>query len=244
MLALIRVLLLVPLFVLISLSGIVFCLLRPFHRNNCHLFARILSRTAPLFGIKLILKSMPPQACQPCVYIANHQNNFDVVTISSAVTPGTVSIGKKSLKWIPLFGQLYWLTGNILIDRNNKSRAAGTISQTAERLAQEQLSVWMFPEGTRSRGRGLLPFKTGAFHTAMQAAVPIVPIVMSSTDSFRLNRWNNGHAIVEVMAPVDVSGYSRQGVRELASHCHELMADKLAELDRQVMALNQAAGVK
>ena len=58
-----------------------------------------------------------------------------------------VSLGKKSLKWIPFFGQLYWLSGNILIDRANRSKAAGTISKSAEKIKQKGLSVWMFPGG-------------------------------------------------------------------------------------------------
>ena len=73
-------------------------------------------------------------------------------------------------------GELYWLTGNILIDRANRSKAMDTISQVAEQIKKNKVSVWMFPEGTRSRGRGLLPFKTGAFHAAIAAQVPIVPI--------------------------------------------------------------------
>ncbi len=68
---------------------------------------------------------------------------------------------------MPLFGQLYWLTGNILIDRANRSKAKGTIDQVVNSIKESDVSVWMFPEGTRSRGRGLLPFKTGAFHAAM-----------------------------------------------------------------------------
>ena len=59
----------------------------------------------------------------PVVYICNHQNSYDIFTVSNAVRPGTVSVGKKSLKWIPFFGQMYWLTGNILIDRKNKNKA-------------------------------------------------------------------------------------------------------------------------
>lgn len=239
MLAFIRVVLLVPVFVLIMVSGILFCIIRPFHRNNCYVYARVLSMTSPLLGIKLIVRHQPSMNDTPCVYIGNHQNNFDLVTISGAVAPGTVSVGKKSLVWIPLFGQFYWLTGNILIDRNNKSRAAGTIKQTADKICKGKLSVWMFPEGTRSRGRGLLPFKTGAFHTALQAKVPVVPVVMSSTDGFSLNRWSNGHVIVEMMPPVDSGRYTKAQVRDYSKDCRELMVEKLAALDKEVLALNK-----
>ena len=55
---------------------------------------------------------------QPIIIIANHQSNYDVITMSGGVTPGVVSVGKKSLKWVPLFGQLYWLSGNIFSRSN------------------------------------------------------------------------------------------------------------------------------
>jgi 1-acyl-sn-glycerol-3-phosphate acyltransferase len=70
----------------------------------------------------------------------------------------------------PVFGQLYWLTGNLLIDRNNRAKAHGTIAEVVNAFKKRNISFWMFPEGTRSRGRGLLPFKTGAFHAALRLA--------------------------------------------------------------------------
>lgn len=240
MIALFRVILLIPIIILICIGGCLFCLIRPFHRNNTYQVAGILSKLAPLFGIKLIVRVPQGQEYRPQVFIGNHQNTYDVVTISGAVLEGTVSVGKKSLKWVPFFGQLYWLTGNIMIDRKNKTRAAGTINQTAERMIKDKLSVWMFPEGTRSRGGGLLPFKTGAFHTAIRAGVPVVPVVLSTTSKFRLNRWNNGYAIAEMMAPVATENYDKTNVRELARYCHDMMSGKLAALDHEVEILNTA----
>ena len=135
--------------------------------------------------------------------------------------------------------KLYWLTGNVLIDRANRSKAMGTIAQVTEKIRAKQLSVWLFPEGTRSRGRGLLPFKTGAFHAAIGANVPLIPIVCSSTHHLKANRWNNGHVIVEVMAPISPEGYDKDTVRALAKHCHQVMKSKLAQLDAEVAERNQ-----
>lgn len=93
----------------------------------------------------------------------------------------------------------------------------------------------MFPEGTRSRGRGLLPFKTGAFHAAMAAGVPIIPVVVSNThDKIKLNRLKNGLVIVEMLPPVDTSEFANSSVRKLATHCRELMSAKLEELNAEV----------
>lgn len=135
----------------------------------------------------------------------------------------------------PVFGPFYWLTGNILIDRNNKTKSRGTIYQVVDQMKKRDISIWMFPEGTRSRGRGLLPFKTGAFHAAIAAGVPVVPICVSNTDKkIDLNRWNNGRVIVEMLAPIDTSKYDKDRVRELAQYCHDVMAVKIDELNQEV----------
>lgn len=220
--------------------GCLYCIFSPRNFNQVHHIGRFFSRWAPLFGIKLIFR-IPEEAKNygPSIYIANHQNNFDMCTVSGATMPRTVTVGKKSLVWLPLFGQLYWLSGNILIDRNNRSKAAGTINQVVDRMKKDKLSVWMFPEGTRSRGRGLLPFKTGAFHAALGAQVPIVPIVCSSTSGLKLNRWNNGYVIVEMLPPIPTEGCGKEDLRRLMEESHAMMAAKLAELDAEVAELNK-----
>jgi len=137
------------------------------------------------------------KALGPVVYVANHQSNLDMFTVSAAVQKNTVTVGKKSLKWFPFFGQMYWLTGNILIDRKNTDKAMGTINQTVEKIKEKGYSVWLFPEGTRSKGRGLLRFKTGAFRTALEAGVPVVPVCASNLHgAIQWNRWNNGKIII------------------------------------------------
>lgn len=168
------------------------------------------------------------------VYIANHQNNYDIFTLSAAIQPNTVSVGKKSLKWIPFLGQMYWLTGNILIDRSNTNKAMNTIAQTVEKIKSRGLSVWLFPEGTRSNGRGLLPFKTGAFYTAVQAEVPIVPICVSNLDNFiKLNRWDNGTLIIELLEPIDVTDNSREYIRQKAQDTYQVMSTKINEISEE-----------
>ena len=235
MLAVIRLFLLTLFIVVASTIGILICIFRPFHRDNVGLFSKWYGKASILFGVKVEIRQKPSSsAAMPCVFLANHQNNYDLFTISGALIPGTVTIGKKSLKWIPFFGQLYWLAGNILIDRGNKSKAVGTMQGAVDRINQDKVSVWVFPEGTRSYGRGLLPFKTGAFHIAQQAGVPLVPICMSSTHGkINLNRWNNGKVIIEFLEPVYPEELAVP-VRELAEQLRQMMLTKIAELDTEL----------
>lgn len=236
MLAVLRIVLLGVFVVVGSTLLLLFILCRPFHRNNTAVAAHWYGRMHRLLGVKLEIR-VPEELKQggPYVYIANHQNSYDIFTLSRAMPEGSVSIGKKSLKWIPFFGQMYWLAGNILIDRKNKGRAHGTIEQAAEAIRERKLSILLFPEGTRSYGRGLLPFKTGAFRTAVQAGVNIVPICVSNLHGrIRLNRWNNGTVIIEMLKPVDIAQYGTESIRALAAHCHELMQLKISQLDHEL----------
>ncbi len=239
MIALLRIIAVAIFAVVMFIFGCGYCLLSPRNPKHVFTFGRMFAAMSKVFGIKLELR-LPEDAYKrgQAVYIANHQNNWDLFTVSSAVTPKVVTVGKKSLAWMPLFGQLYWLTGNILIDRANKAKAKGTINQVVDNIKQSDVSVWMFPEGTRSRGRGLLPFKTGAFHAAMGAEVPVIPIVCSSTRHLKLNRWNNGHVIVEMLPPVSYEEYKEKSVRDLSNQCYEAMKVKLEELDKEVAERN------
>ncbi|QBH97672.1 1-acylglycerol-3-phosphate O-acyltransferase [Limnobaculum zhutongyuii] len=236
MLVILRALIVIPFCILVCLGGSIYCLFSPRNPRHSYTFGRLFGRLAPVFGLTVETRVNPEvKADGNCIYIANHQNNYDMVTAAAAVQPRTVTVGKKSLLWVPFFGPFYWLTGNILIDRNNKTKSRGTIYQIIDQMKKRDISVWMFPEGTRSRGRGLLPFKTGAFHAAIAAGVPVVPICVSSTSGkIKLNRWNNGHVIVEMMSPIDTSGYDKDQVRELAQYCHDVMTEKLAQLDQEV----------
>lgn len=236
MLFIIRAILIIAAVILMSVYSLFYCLLSPRNPKNTYHFAMLFGKMSCLVGLKVTMR-IPDSAKSngSVVYIANHQNNYDMVTTTGAVQPGSVSIGKKSLVLIPFFGIIYWLTGNILIDRNNKSKSKNTISDVANQMRAKNLSIWIFPEGTRSRGRGLLPFKMGAFHTALQAGVNVVPTVVSNThEQVKLNRWNNGEVIVEMLEPIDITQYKKREIRRLMTDSHDIMLAKYKQLNEEV----------
>ncbi|WP_241608855.1 1-acylglycerol-3-phosphate O-acyltransferase [Rosenbergiella australiborealis] len=236
MLLILRAIIVVVYSILVSVLGCLWCLTSPRNPRHVATFAHLFGKLSHLFGIQLEMRR--PEGIEQvgnAIYIANHQNNYDMVTAANMVQAPTVTVGKKSLAWIPFFGQLYWLTGNLLIDRENKSKAHNSINQVVEQLKDGHVSFWMFPEGTRSRGRGLLPFKTGAFHAALAAGVPIIPIVVSNTHGkINLNRLKNGLVIIEMLPPIDTTPFQEQSARKLTSHCREIMQQKFDELNAEV----------
>ena len=90
-------------------------------------------------------------------------------------------MAKTSLKYTPL-GPFMILAGNIFIDRGNSARAVRSVEAAGQRMKKEGLSLWIYPEGTRhmSESPDMLPFKKGGFHLAINAGIPIVPIVIEN----------------------------------------------------------------
>lgn len=195
---------------------------------------------AKVVGLKLIIQQdSAVKINEPYVYIANHQNSFDVITICKAALPGVVTIGKKSLKWIPIFGQIYWLSGNILIDRKNSGRARNTLDVAANLISKKRTSVWLFPEGTRSYGRGILPFKQGAFRLASTTNEPVVMVTASNLHKkVKWNRWNNGIVMIDISAPQAMT--PEHSVKEWMAHFNDQMKQKFEQLNTQVDELEKS----
>lgn len=236
MLFLIRIFLLFFLIVGVTLGGIVMCLCTLRSKDRVYRLGKVFAKVAPLFGLVVEGRIAPEsKTAHQAVYVANHQNNFDLFTMATVFTKSTVTVGKTSLRWIPFFGALYWASGNILINRNNSKKAIATIDQVVASMKSTGLSIWMFPEGSRSRGRGWLPFKRGAFHAAVQAGVPIIPVVCSNThEQVHLNRWNNGRVIVEMLPPISTEGLKETDVVHLMHQCEAQMHETKARLDDEL----------
>ncbi len=216
----------------ITCFGLIFFLAFYSSLNKVYYVAHAFTFASRFLGMKVQpVFSLEAKSVGQAVYVANHQNNFDLFIFPSIFPKKTVTIGKKDIIWIPLFGLLYWASGNFLINRHNRQKAIATIDQIVDQMNSSRLSVWMFPEGTRSRGRGLLPFKAGAFHAAVQAGLPVVPVVSSYThNKIKLNRLFNGTVKVEMLPPISTKNMTAEDVPLLMERCHKLMEDKLLEL--------------
>jgi len=173
----------------------------------------------------------------PIIFVPNHQSLYDIPPLIWYLRHYSVRfVGKKELGGgIPSITINLRNNGSVLIDRSRPQDAVPQLEAFGKDLAAKKQAGLIFPEGTRSRGRGLLPFKTGAFHAAISAGVPIIPVVCSTThNKINLNRWDNGKVICEIMEPIDVSGYTKDNVRDLAAYCHDLMEKRIAELDEEI----------
>ncbi len=220
-------------FVFGTLAGILIGLARPFDPTNSRRCAQLYGLFGlPIIGLKVKVtgtRNFP--ADRAFVAIANHQSNWDLFVVGQAVPERTVSVGKKSLKWIPLFGQLYWLAGNILVDRSNHKKAMEAMESTKRALREQQTNMWFFAEGTRNHGKNMLPFKKGAFLTALHAGAPIVPVCVGPyLDGFSLDRRDNGTVEIKILPAIETSDLNEADVAELMQACHDTMLREITAL--------------
>jgi putative phosphoserine phosphatase/1-acylglycerol-3-phosphate O-acyltransferase len=148
---------------------------------------------------------------RPAVFIFNHQSNVDLVVVSRLLRRDIVGVGKREIRDIPIVGRLLESAGIVLIDRKDTKRAIETMTPLVDAMRIEGKSVALSPEGTRSVTPRLAPFKKGAFHLAMQAGVPIVPIVIHNSGDVQPKGdflYHPGTVHVDVLPPVDTSAWS------------------------------------
>jgi 1-acyl-sn-glycerol-3-phosphate acyltransferase len=113
-------------------------------------------------------------------FVANHSGVFDIVLILAYAGRPFGFIAKKELSFIPLLNIWILLLGGLFIDRKSAGRALKTIKKGVKHI-EKGGSMLIFPEGTRSRGRGVLPFRQGAFKLALESAMPIIPVAISGS---------------------------------------------------------------
>uniref|UniRef100_A0A158P656 1-acyl-sn-glycerol-3-phosphate acyltransferase n=1 Tax=Angiostrongylus cantonensis TaxID=6313 RepID=A0A158P656_ANGCA len=143
----------------------------------------------------------------PAVIVCNHQSVMDVVAMTRVWPPRGTVLMKKSLKYVPFFNLSSILANAVFVDRFNHSRAMNTLNRCVEQLVKYNLKLWIFPEGTRNRGIGMLPFKKGAFNIAVRGGFPVIPIVFSNYRPFysKSDRYfkSDGEVIAQVLRPVN-----------------------------------------
>src|SRR5918998_5999671 len=181
----------------------------PFDRGGYipgYLFRRIgpvMATLNPLWRFRYS-GSLPADPRRPFVVVSNHESFADILLISHL--PWEMKwLSKAELFRIPVMGWLMHLAGDVPVKRGFGPSAAEAMAKCREILGHK-VSVMIFPEGTRSLTRELLPFKDGAFRLAIDAGVPILPLALHGTGpALRKHDWRVGRSTAggEMLPPVE-----------------------------------------
>ncbi|KAI0751090.1 1-acylglycerol-3-phosphate O [Daedaleopsis nitida] len=186
-----------------------------------------------MIDIRLVVEGEEYLETRPSVLVGNHQSMVDILYLGRIFPRRASIMAKKELQWSPLLGQFMTFAGAVFVDRGNNARAVRSLTAAGEIMKERNSSLWLFPEGTRSMRPypDMLPFKKGAFHTAIQAQVPIVPVVCENY--WRLYRngvFDSGTLKVKVLPPIPTTGLTTADVAALAVRVHDLMVETLREI--------------
>ncbi|MDR0512404.1 MAG: 1-acyl-sn-glycerol-3-phosphate acyltransferase [Treponema sp.] len=134
-------------------------------------------------------------------FVSNHVGMFDIVLALAYIGRPFGFIAKRELRMLPVFNLWIYILGGLFIDRKNIRNAIKTMNHGIEKI-QKGNAMLIFPEGTRSKGQGLLPFRSGSIKLATNSLAPIVPIAISgSYDVFEKNHSVRPVAVRMVFCP-------------------------------------------
>jgi 1-acyl-sn-glycerol-3-phosphate acyltransferase len=163
------------------------------------------------------------------VYTSNHQSLIDAAIIWTHI--GTFRrrvafLVKKEIGKVPVLGYGVRQLDMILVDRKDRESALAAARKATETLRRGR-SFGVFAEGTRTRDGRVLPFKKGAFHMAVNAGVPVVPVSIDGAfeamppGSLRLKRVP---VRVVIHDPIPTTGLTDDDVGDLAERARAIVA--------------------
>ena len=182
-----------------------------------------------LAGVRLDVRGAEHLAIRPAVFLFNHQSQLDVLILAKLLRGRFTGVAKKELAHTPGFGLVFRLADVAFVDRHDTAQARKALEPAVQKL-RDGISLAIAPEGTRSATPALGPFKKGAFHVAMQAGVPIVPIVIRNAGELMWRGATTIHAgtvQIVVLPPVATTGWV---AGELDNHVHRVRGQYLAAL--------------
>jgi 1-acyl-sn-glycerol-3-phosphate acyltransferase len=116
----------------------------------------------------------------PVCIASNHCGVFDIILLLAYLGRPFGFVAKIELALIPVINMWILLLGGQFINRKNLRKSVRTISKGGEKVKGGGVMI-IFPEGTRSKGRGLLPFKAGSLRLATESGSPIVPVAIAGS---------------------------------------------------------------
>lgn len=155
-------------------------------------------------------------ADRPAVFMFNHQSSLDMVLIGKVIKRDVTGVAKKEAAHDPRFAAVGALLDVAYVDRADSAQARAALAPAVEKL-KKGTSIAIAPEGTRSPTPRLGRFKKGGFHMAMDAQVPIVPIVIHNAGDLM---WRNsfvahpGTVYVDVLEPISTEGWTLEDLDE------------------------------
>lgn len=164
------------------------------------------------------------------VFVSNHVSFMDTPVVLANIPVQFRFLAKRGLFQVPFLGQHLSRAGHIPVPREDPRAAVKTMQLAAETIQRKKISLLIFPEGGRSHGGELQPFKEGGAYIAIRAGVPVVPIAISGTRE--LLPWGSGivrsgRVTLRILKPIETMHLGLKDRGALTQQARTLIAHEL-----------------
>lgn len=205
--------------------------------RNSRFYRRLLNVctaiAVPLMRIRVHVEGMEkiPRGTRKILFVGNHRSNFDPIVTWYALRDWDIAFLSKEENFrIPIFGRVIRKCCFLPIDRTDPRKAMTTIVRAAHLLENGEVSIAVYPEGTRSKTCELLPFHNGVFKIAQRAQAQVVVLAVSGTErifkNFPLHRTDVTLSVVDV---IDAQTAAQEKTAQLGERVREKLARQLGE---------------
>ena len=171
---------------------------------------------------------------QKILFVGNHRSNVDPIATGHGFKKWRISfISKPSLFKIPIFGRYIHRCCFLAIDRENPRNAITTIRKGAALLEKQEVSVGVYPEGTRSKTGALLPFHNGVFKIAQKAEVPIAVVCITGSEQVSERwPWRHTDVYVDVLEVFSAAGTKEAKTQDIGTAVCRLLEGHMEKREK------------
>ncbi|MDP8254959.1 MAG: lysophospholipid acyltransferase family protein [Candidatus Alcyoniella australis] len=206
----------------------------PVHYRTGRWFRRCgvaMTHAVPFWKIHVLDADRVTNPRNPYVVVSNHQSLADIPIVSRL--PWEMKwVGKAVLFKFPIGGWMLKLAGDIPVDRKCVN-SRGKVLARAMWYIKRKCSVMYFAEGTRTKDGRVLPFHNGAFHLAIKAQVPVLPVAVDgSMGALPKHSWRFrkiSEIFVRVLPPIDTRGMTLDDITELRERVRHAIMEQIAQ---------------
>lgn len=163
------------------------------------------------------------------LYIANHRSYFDIIVSYATLPTLTGFIAKKEIHRIPFLRVWMDFLQCLFLDREDIRQGMKVILKAIEQV-KDGYSIFISPEGTRSQGKEMLPFKAGSFKVAEKTGCAIIPVSISNTEAAFENQqpWiRKAHTIIEYSKPIYPKDLKKEQLKSLNTYVQGIIQETL-----------------
>ena len=164
------------------------------------------------------------------LFVSNHRSNFDPIITWYILKKWKIAFASKPSNFkIPFFGRIIRKCCFMPIDRENPRNAIVTINKAAKLLKKQEVSIGIYPEGTRSKNGQLLPFHNGVFKIAQKAEAAIVVLCVTGTEKIsKRTPFRRTDVYLDVLEV-----FSAQGIKETKTEMIGTAVRRLMEINTE-----------